>query len=186
MSLSRAPLFPLPDTILFPGQILPLHVFEPRYRQMTLDLLDAKGELIVGTVLGDDRQQLAQVAPVQPVAGLGRLERYEKLSDGRFMIILLGVARVNVYPIESATDYPMAEYQPIELEETIDESLESKVRFLINAKEEFNSLPQQTDPSQLVDILIMTAEIPIEEKYHFYSIGDLPERAAQIVEAYGE
>ena len=186
MNLPQAPLFPLPDIILFPGQILPLHVFEPRYRQMTLDLLDGKGELIIGTVLGDDQLQLEQTAPVQPVAGLGRLERYEKLPDDRYLIILLGITRVNVYPVQSPHPYPMAEYQPIDLPDSIDEDLQSRIRSLIDAKQEFNSLPEQTDPSQLVDILIMTAEISVEEKYHFFSLGDLRERAAQIVEAYGK
>ncbi|MDG2469296.1 MAG: LON peptidase substrate-binding domain-containing protein, partial [Pirellulaceae bacterium] len=94
------PLFPLPDLMLFPGQVLPLHVFEQRYRQMTRDLLDGSGELVLGTVLGEDKQSLAGVASVQPVAGLGRLEKYEKLPDGRYLLVVLGISRVWVEPIE--------------------------------------------------------------------------------------
>ena len=186
MNLLQAPLFPLPDAILFPGQILPLHIFEPRYRKMTLDLLDGKGELIIGTVLGEDQSRLDRTARVQPVGGLGILERYEKLEDGRYLIILLGVSRVNVFPLDSPYEYPLAEYQKVEFDDSITDNLLEKVRLLIDAKQEFNSLPEKTNPSQLVDILIMTAEIPVEEKYHFFSIGDLSERASQIVDAYGE
>lgn len=186
MEMSQAPLFPLPDTILFPGQILPLQIFEPRYRQMTHDLLDGRGELIIGTVLGADQQLLDQVAPVQPVGGLGRLERYEKLDDGRYVIIVLGLERTHVYPLKSELAYPMAEYQSIESDNILEDDLRTRVRELVDAKQDFNSLPEGTGASQLVDILIMTAEIPIEEKYHFYSIGDLPERATQILSAYGD
>ena len=49
------PLFPLPDVVLFPGQIIPLHIFESRYRQMTRDLLDNTGEIILGTILEKDK-----------------------------------------------------------------------------------------------------------------------------------
>jgi hypothetical protein len=50
-----APVFPLPGVFLFPGQIMPLHVFEPRYRQMIEDSLDGPGRLVIGTVLEKDR-----------------------------------------------------------------------------------------------------------------------------------
>ena len=55
------PLFPLPDLILFPGQLVPVHIFEPRYRKMAEDLLDNTGEIIIGTVLGEDQEQLVKL-----------------------------------------------------------------------------------------------------------------------------
>src|SRR5690606_30905127 len=44
-ALEALPIFPLPDVVLFPGAVLPLHIFEPRYREMTADLLAAHGLL---------------------------------------------------------------------------------------------------------------------------------------------
>lgn len=186
MELPLAPLFPLPDTILFPSQILPLQIFEPRYLQMVSDLLDGKGELIIGTVFGADKERLSEVAPVQAVAGLGRLERYEKLSNDRFLVVILGIDRVNVFPTPSSRMYPQAHYDPIASSEKIEESQVERLRELVKAKEEFGGLPDSTGPVQLVDILIMTAEIPVEDKYHFFAIGDIAERAAQVIDAYNQ
>ena len=184
MEQARAPLFPLPDLILFPGQILPLHIFEPRYRKMTHDLLDGTGELVIGTVLAEDRKNLDGVAPVQQVAGLARLERYEKLPDGRYMIVLLGIGRVRVTPIASTEPYPMADYSLLDSDTEIDDSLRERIWQLVTEKQEFSELPQETGSAQLVDILIMTAEIPVEDQYSFFSIESLEERATRVVEAY--
>ena len=46
----RAPLFPLPNVALFPQVLLPLHIFEPRYRQMTADALDGDGLIAMATL----------------------------------------------------------------------------------------------------------------------------------------
>ena len=60
------PMFPLPGVFLFPSQILPLHVFEERYRQLVEDCLDGPGRILVPTVVG-----AGEPPPVLPVAGLG-------------------------------------------------------------------------------------------------------------------
>ena len=52
-NLRVAPLFPLPNVFLFPGCVMPLHVFEPRYRQMVEDLLDGPGQVVMGTLEQD-------------------------------------------------------------------------------------------------------------------------------------
>ncbi len=84
-ALRALPLFPLPSTVFFPHTLLPLHVFEPRYRQMTQHVLDGHGYMAV--VLNTEQG-------AAPVAGLGRLVHHERLPDGRFHILLQGIARV--------------------------------------------------------------------------------------------
>src|SRR4029450_1163194 len=86
------PLFPLPNVFLFPGTRMPLHVFEPRYRQMVLDLLDTRGRIVMGTVLESHMHELAAAPPVLPIAGLGEIFHHERLPDGRLYIWLAGVA----------------------------------------------------------------------------------------------
>ncbi|HEV2594049.1 MAG TPA: LON peptidase substrate-binding domain-containing protein [Sphingomicrobium sp.] len=86
----RVPLFPLPGAILFPRSQLPLHIFEPRYRDMIRDALDGAGRIgmIQPHRLDDDNR-----APVYLVGCVGELVGVEELEDGRFNIVLLGTNR---------------------------------------------------------------------------------------------
>lgn len=93
----RCRLFPLPNLVLFPHVILPLHIFEPRYRQMTRDALD--GDQLVTMV--QTRPTAAGTAgadpvPIMDVACVGKIVRHERLPDGRFNILLLGCKRVRI------------------------------------------------------------------------------------------
>ncbi len=88
------PLFPLPNVVLFPNVYLPLHIFEPRYREMVSDALD--GDRIIGMVLlrpgweGDYEGRPA----VYPVGCAGLISHAERLSDGRYNIVLQGAREV--------------------------------------------------------------------------------------------
>jgi Lon protease-like protein len=90
-ALPALPIFPLPATVFFPHTLLPLHVFEPRYRQMTEHVLATHQHLAV--VLVDGSQQAVPTG-VARMAGLGRVVHHERLPDGRFHILLQGVGRV--------------------------------------------------------------------------------------------
>src|SRR3954470_16208806 len=90
------PLFPLPNVVLFPNVFLPLHVFEPRYRQMTADAL--AGDRLIGMVLlrpGWEPQYEGN-PPVHPVACLGRIVADQRLDDGRYNLLLKGVSRARI------------------------------------------------------------------------------------------
>ena len=91
VALKALPLFPLSGTVFFPHTLLPLHVFEPRYRQMTEHVIAGHGHMAV--VLSDPNQ-VASPGGCARVAGLGRLVHHERLPDGRFHILLQGIARV--------------------------------------------------------------------------------------------
>lgn len=87
-SIIRIPIFPLPGAILFPGLQLPLHIFEPRYRDL------------VGSALAKDRligmiqpQQSKDGAPLYDIGCLGRIGDVEALEDGRYNIVLDGETR---------------------------------------------------------------------------------------------
>src|SRR6185436_16317400 len=82
------PLFPLPNVFLYPGCVMPLHIFEPRYRQMIEDQLDGPGQIVMGTVPSEHAADLDGAPPVRPIAGLGEIFRHERLPDGRFLIWL--------------------------------------------------------------------------------------------------
>jgi Lon protease-like protein len=93
-ALDALPLFPLPGTVFFPHTLLPLHVFEPRYRQLTEAALTTHHHLAVVRI--DDARSDAAVPGVARVAGVGRIVHHERLPDGRFHILLQGVARAEL------------------------------------------------------------------------------------------
>jgi Lon protease-like protein len=86
----RVPIVPLSGAILFPRSQLPLHIFEPRYREMVRDAIDGAGRIamIQPHRLDDDNQ-----APLYAVGCVGELVGVEELEDGRFNIVLLGSNR---------------------------------------------------------------------------------------------
>jgi Lon protease-like protein len=103
----RVPLFPLPGAILFPRSQLPLHIFEPRYREMVRDAIEGAGRIamIQPHRLDDDNK-----APLYAVGCVGELVGVEELEDGRFNIVLLGSNRFRlVRESDDDTAYRCAE-----------------------------------------------------------------------------
>lgn len=109
-------LFPLPGVVLFPHVILPLHIFEPRYRQMTGDALEGDQFVtIVQAHPADKDQPWVEPVPIAPVACIGRIVQHERLPDGRFNMLLLGCKRVRlVREIPSPRLYRLAEAELID------------------------------------------------------------------------
>ena len=92
----RVPIFPLPDVVFFPDTMLPLHIFEPRYRRMTEDALRSD-RLIAMAVLKPGWERDYQGNPeVYRTACAGVIEEEVRLPDGRFNIRLRGFARVRI------------------------------------------------------------------------------------------
>ena len=93
---SEIPLFPLPNVVFFPEVYLPLHVFEERYRAMTRQALG--GTRVIGmTVLREGWQDDYEgTPPIYATGCAGAIVHHEPLDDGRFNIVLRGVARFEV------------------------------------------------------------------------------------------
>ena len=91
-----ARLFPLPNLVLFPHAVQPLHIFETRYRQMTADAL-AGDRLIAPVLLRDGWEHDYDFAPaIHTVACLGKIVAEKRLADGRYNLLLRGVSRVRI------------------------------------------------------------------------------------------
>lgn len=90
------PIFPLPDLALFPNTLLPLHIFEPRYRAMVTDCLARDRRLAIVRLKPGYDGDYAGRPPVHEVAGLGRIVKCERLATGRFNILLKGEVRVRI------------------------------------------------------------------------------------------
>jgi uncharacterized protein len=94
-ALDDLPLFPLPDAVLLPGGFLPLHIFEPRYRAMTRDCLAGARVMAIGR-LDVCRPSRDGRPAVSPSVGLGRIIASDELDDGRFLLVLRGIARARI------------------------------------------------------------------------------------------
>ena len=90
------PLFPLPNVVLFPNVFLPLHIFEPRYRELVADAV--MGDRLIGMVLlrpGWEPDYQGR-PPVFPVGCSGVITHVEQLEDGRYNIVLRGLERFRI------------------------------------------------------------------------------------------
>jgi hypothetical protein len=106
------PIFPLPTVVFFPETYLPLHIFEPRYREMVQDT-SVQGHCI-GMVLlkegGED--QYDEAPPIYPIGCVGRIISSHKLADGRFNIVLQGLYRCTYEEQAVSTPYRQARIIP--------------------------------------------------------------------------
>jgi uncharacterized protein len=92
----RARLFPLPNLVLFPHVMQPLHIFETRYREMLEDAL-ATDRLIAMTLLMPGWEPHYEGRPpVHTMACLGRITTHFRLSDGTYNVLLLGLRRAKI------------------------------------------------------------------------------------------
>src|SRR4051812_14777924 len=98
-------LFPLPNLVLFPQVGQPLHIFEPRYRRLTADAL-AGDRLIAMALLRPGWESDYEGRPaIHPVACVGKVVADQRLDDGRYNLLLRGLARARVLA-EGQTDRP--------------------------------------------------------------------------------
>ncbi len=93
-ALSELPIFPLPHVVLFPHAVLPLHVFEPRYRKMLADCLKTHRAMAVTQILAgcedDGKPRIARIS------GGGIVVEHHELADGRSNIVVLGQVRLRL------------------------------------------------------------------------------------------
>jgi Lon protease-like protein len=103
------PLFPLPNAVLFPGVPLPLHIFEPRYREMVRDVERSEHKLI-GMVLlrGEWRKDYYGRPEIYPVGCAGKVVSVEPLADGRYNILLHGVREFEIADEQDGRGYRAA------------------------------------------------------------------------------
>lgn len=107
-----APLFPLPGVVLLPGALLPLHIFEPRYRLMVKDALEGEGLIAMAllrpdleSASGEGPAPLARVPEIDPWVGLGRIVAHSPLADGRSNLVLAGLRRARILEEDRSRPY---------------------------------------------------------------------------------
>ena len=94
--LTRLAIFPLPDVVLFPGTVLPLHVFEPRYVEMTRDVVAGTRHLAIVRLRRGFQTDYHGRPPIYPIAGYGEVVACQELPGDRFAIAVRGTGRIRV------------------------------------------------------------------------------------------
>jgi Lon protease-like protein len=184
------PLFPLPNAVLFPGVPLPLHIFEPRYREMVRDSERSEQKLI-GMVLlrGEWRQQYYASPEIYPIGCAGRMVNVEPLPDGRYNILLHGVREFTVVRERSGHSYREADVVwrkapesgvPSEMRTRIHalmhRFLEEREPKLVNRLLNDSSLSDEL----LINFLCYALDFSPMEKQALLESGGLAERGARL------
>ena len=107
MSAIEIPLFPL--AVLFPGAVLPLHIFEPRYRQMVIDCQSANKPM--GIVLPMPESEFMSEVPCN-VGTMAEIHGLEKLDDGRYLFNAVGTQRFRILSQHHQKPYLSALVEP--------------------------------------------------------------------------
>jgi Lon protease-like protein len=188
---SRIPIFPLPNVVLFPDVTLPLHIFEPRYRQMVQDVAAEDG--IIGMMLLRAGGEGSDGGPpgIWRVGCAGKIIRKTELSDGRFNILLQGMRefvcseRFDDLPYATADVEWRQKSESPGLEPEIRGRLVEQIRVFVGPQWETElqflgnpSLPEQL----LVNLLGFALKIPPEDKQCLLEEATLEHRASRLLE----
>jgi len=183
------PMFPLPGVFLYPRQVMPLRIFEPRYREMIEDVLDGPGRIVMGTILeGEDDRGIPTVLPV---AGLGEIARHDRLPDGCFNVFLYGLARIRLTEVASDKLYrrvridPLHETKPTpEAAERINPLLREAIIQRADKLPELAELPEELQTSLLADILSAQLSTTQSVLEHIFSETVIERRAKLALDAH--
>jgi len=197
----KVPLFALPNVVLFPGAILPLHIFEPRYKRMTADALD--GERLIAMALlrpGWEKSYYERPA-VDPALCIGRIVAHERLKDGKYNFLLQGQWRAKLMTEASSggeTPYRIAEVGSLPRGRAMEIDLAVQrlglVRFFANAAvastglgKQFARLLSSPMPTeQIADLLAFNYLEDVAMKQSLLAEADVIRRVERVVTALGE
>ena len=107
------PIFALPGVVLLPGTLLPLHIFESRYRAMVADAL--RGDRTIGmSLVRPDAEYEGADPNIFAVGGAGEIVESELLDDGRYNIVLSGSFRFRIVAELGTAPYRRAQVEPLD------------------------------------------------------------------------
>lgn len=185
------PLFPLPNLVFFPNTRLPLHVFEPRYRQMVADAME--GDNRFGIVLlrpGWEADYFGTPA-VHSCGTMGTIEQAVPLEDGRFNILVRGDIRFRIVDEVDSVPYRTARViaQP-DIVRAAGEAYAQREWLADLSRQYLAYLPEQTAVPEietvgleaLTNALIMSLNLDVEEKQRLLEMDDLIARAEKVGE----
>ena len=172
------PLFPL-KTVLFPGQLLPLHIFEERYKTMIKQCMQSDG--VFGVVLIREGNEVGETARPFDVGTIARIRRVDQAEDGKMNILCLGEARFKIASLDEQQPFLIAAVEiwpwyPLENDEveprssTLTQLLTRYLHRLAEVthnKVDLDDLPN--DPLLLAVLAAIALQVPNREKQQLLS-----------------
>lgn len=191
-----ARLFPLPNLVLFPHVMQPLHIFEPRYRQMTADALEGDRLITMSLLRPGWENDYAKNPEIHPVACIGKIVAEQKLADGRYNILLRGLSRVQIQAEKPQVQlYRKADVELLVEAEVDDPVLEKELRKHLKKQaphwfgdqkavlDQIRKLFRSDLPfGMLVDILAFTLPLDVEMKQAMLEELDVEKRARLLIQ----
>src|SRR5262245_14602646 len=198
--VARVALFPLSNVVLFPRVKTPLHIFEPRYRQLMRDVLEADRHIGMTVVRPEQQSEMLGDPPLLPVGCCGEITEFQKRPDGRYDLVLHGVWRFRILeeePRPAERLYRVARVQPLDdlfPEEERDRVARLRASVVENVAvlaREADSEGTRFDPSlfagiddaTFVNVLANAIAFPSEEKQSLLEAESIPERYARLASA---
>jgi Lon protease-like protein len=190
------PIFPLPKTVLLPAEVLPLHVFEPRYIDLVRDAIASHRVIGMVEVMPGHEVELPLSPPVREIGCVGFIAANEELPDGRFLLWLLGLERFRIEEeLETPTAYRQVrvEYQPTpespkrmagirQLRLELRNLLPGLVDLDDASREQFARHMAEVSDAQLIALASQILEIPSLRKQELLEAGTLSERFLMVYE----
>ena len=193
-ALERLPMFPLPGVVLFPHALLPLHIFEERYKKMARDLLASHRHLSVALLESSGQPDGAERPAVRPIMGVGEVIMAHELPDGRFNLVIRGRARIELkrelasdepYRLivgEVRTDLPVRSVRDLA---DADQSLRALVGRLAESIPEGGELlrqvvASQATPHELADVLAAALVVDAQKRQRLLENRDLMKRIERV------
>ncbi|MBI3994990.1 MAG: LON peptidase substrate-binding domain-containing protein [Nitrospirae bacterium] len=194
-------LFPLPATVFFPKTYLPLHIFEPRYREMVEDALreSAEENRLIGMVLlkEDWQKDYYGNPPVHPIGCIGRMMHVQHLNDGRFNLVLYGLEKFRVQEPIFDRSYRRAwveairpaDETPASLPESLRTKLEASLQIYAQIRGWENHVRTvqalRLDDEPLVQLLSSELEMTPNEKQFLLESDDLVQQCGRLIDLLG-
>ncbi len=178
------PIFPLPNLVLFPGLSVPLHIFEPRYREMIADVSDTHGMIGMMLLKAEFEQDKDNFPDIFEVGCAGRIGGLVKLPDGRYNLVLEGVAEFRIIREIRDRPYRQAEVNwcPVRRgaldcdAETMDALREMLLRYLGQpAQEAWRTIVEQRGlrGAELINFLCFHLDVtPLEKQTMLEAMAD--------------
>lgn len=183
------PIFPLPNLVFFPSTRLPLHVFEPRYRQMVTDVMDSDQRFGIVLLRPGWQEDYYGAPPIHTLGTLGTIEQAVPLEDGRFNILVRGDVRFRILGEVSQAPYRTARVvaEP-ELPPPVQDAYAQREWLADLSRQYLHFLPNQMAVPEidtvgldsLTNALIMSLNLDVEEKQRLLEIDALTQRAEAV------
>ena len=191
--------FPLPAVSLFPGVVLPLHIYEPRYRALVESALDSDQLIAMATLKPGWQSDYHGRPPLEPTACLGKIATHHRFEDGKYNLLVVGVARIqlneeleppeafrryNAKLLQEVTETSVSELTPIH------DELVNLFRKALPSADIPEQLQRLLDPdtplSLLADLTAYSLPISHEAKLRALAETNVKKRSEKLIVAVNE